>query len=402
MRVLLVHNRYQQKGGEDSVVEAEMEILRSHDVQVELVQADNDHIHGTLNKIRASAEVVYSRRGAAQVEAAIARIRPDVMHVHNWFPTLSPAVFRACNNAGVPVVHTLHNYRLLCVKASLYRDGRPCEECIGKKLRFPGVRHACYRGNRAGSAAVTASMLFHWKIGTWQRGVDRFIALSRFAKDKMIQGGLPAQKIAIKPNALAVDPGMREGEGGYFAYVGRLTDEKGIPTLLECWRGDPNLPQLYIVGDGPLKNIVAETAASTRNVAWLGPCSSAEVTDIMGRATALICPSRWYEGMPRVVIESMAVGTPIIASRLGTYIEMIDDGRSGLLFEPGNPGALLACVRRAASGCASDAMRRAARLQFETHYSPEACYRNLLRIYEEASTIRRAEEQTCHEEASAA
>lgn len=402
MRVLLVHNRYQQKGGEDSVVQAEMDILRGHGAHVELLQGDNDHIHGTLNKIRASAEVVYSRRWATEVDRAIARAKPDLVHVHNWFPTLSPAVFEVCNRLGVPVVHTLHNYRLLCVKASLYRDGRPCEECVGTTFRFPGVRHRCYRDSYGGSAAVTASMLFHWRVGTWQRGVDRFIALSHFAKSKMIRGGLPAEKIAIKPNALAADPGIGGGEGGYFAYIGRLTDEKGIPTLLECWRGAPELPQLYIVGDGPLGSLVAEAAAANRNIAWLGPRGSTEVVDIMGRATAVICPSRWYEGMPRVAIESMAVGTPIIASRLGTYVEMIDDGRSGLLFEAGNPRALLACVQRAASGRGCRLMRTAARLQFEKQYSAEACYRNLLKIYEEASTVRRAEELTCHRQASAA
>lgn len=273
---------------------------------------------------------------------------------------------------------------------------------MGKVFRLPGVRHGCYRGSRAGSAAVTAAMFFHWQVGTWQRKVDRFIALSQFAKDKMIQGGLPAEKIAIKPNALAIDPGMREGDGGYFAYVGRLTDEKGLPILLECWRGDATLPQLYIVGDGPLGRLVASAAAATRNIKWLGARNSSEVVEVMGRATAVICPSMWYEGMPRVAIESMAVGTPIIASRLGTYGEMIDDGCSGLLFEPGNPGDLLVCVKRAASGYASGLMRRAARLQFEARYSAAACYQHLLRIYEEASTVRRAEELNCREEASAA
>lgn len=387
MKVLLVHNRYQQRGGEDSVVESEREILSAHGLEVELLQADNDNIHGTLSKIRASAEVGYSRRGVASIEAAIAMFKPDVVHVHNWFPTLSPAIFWACNRNRVPVVHTLHNYRLLCVKASLYRDGKPCEKCVGKTLRLPGIAYGCYRGSRAGSAAATAAMLFHWQIGTWQRAVDRFVALSWFAKMKLIQGGLPAVKIAIKPNALAIDPGMRGGGGGYFAYIGRLTDEKGIATLLECWQRDPTLPKLLVAGTGPLEREVVAAAATRKNIQWVGSRPSDEVLEIMGKAAAVICPSVWYEGMPRVAIEAMAVGTPVIASRLGTYVEMIQDGRSGMLFEAGSPTALLACVRQAALGCTST-MRKAARIKFESEYSPEASFRHLLEIYQDASLTR--------------
>jgi len=389
MKVLLVHNRYQQQGGEDSVVEAEAQILSDHGAQVELLKADNDDIRGVLGKIKASLDVVYSPRGVARIRNSIAKYSPDVVHVHNWFPTLSPAIFWTCGRNRVPVVHTLHNYRLLCVKASLYRNGKPCEECLGKSLRLPGIIHGCYRGSRSGSAAATAAMLFHWRTGTWERSVDRFIALSHFAKNKLVQGGVPASKIAIKPNALATDPGVRNGDGGYFAYVGRLTDEKGIPTLLECWRLDSTLPKLRIVGTGPLEGEIRAAAKTRGNIDWLGPRSSAEVLEIMGRATAVVCPSAWYEGMPRVVIESMAVGTPVIASRLGTYIEMIQDGRSGMLFDAGNPTSLLSCVKRAGSGCSLSPMRDAARIQFETHYSATASFQALLKIYREASLVRK-------------
>lgn len=389
MRVLIVHNRYQQRGGEDSVVESEREILSSHGMEAELLQVDNDHISGMLSKLRASVEVGYSRHGVARVEAAIATFRPDVVHVHNWFPSLSPSIFRTCNRRNVPVVHTLHNYRLLCVKASLYRNGKPCEKCIGKTLRLPGIVHGCYRGSRAGSAAATAAMLFHWQIGTWERSVDRFIALSHFAKMKLVEGGLPESKITVKPNALSFDPGIRDGGEGYFAYVGRLTEEKGIPTLLECWRRDPTLPKLYIVGAGPLEGEVRAAAAARDNIESLGLRGSSEIMGIMGKARAVICPSLWYEGMPRVAIEAMAVGAPLIASRLGTYVEMIEDGRSGLLFEAGNPAALLASVRQAVRGGPPVAMRKAARMQFEARYSAEASFLHLQEIYREASLARR-------------
>lgn len=402
MKVLLVHNRYQQRGGEDSVVEAEAEILSTRGVQVELLLADNDHIHGPLGKLRASGNVAYSRRGVEQIKNMIVKFSPDVVHVHNWFPTLSPAIFAVCNRNQVPVVHTLHNYRLLCVKGSLYRDRKPCEECIGRALRVPGIVHGCYRGSRSGSAAATAAMLLHWHLGTWNHSVDRFIALSQFAKSKLVQGGLPASKISIKPNALAADPGIRRGDGRYFAYVGRLTDEKGIPTLLECWRLDEALPKLRIVGTGPLESEVKAAAAAKNNIEWLGPRSSTEVMDIMGSAAALICPSAWYEGMPRVAIESMAVGTPVIASRLGTYIEMIQDGRSGMLFDAGSPRSLLACVTQAVIESSLERMRPLARSQFESRYSAEACFHSLLAIYREASDMRSSATADVHQTGVAA
>lgn len=386
MKVLIVHNRYQEKGGEDSVVESERELLSSYGVVVRLLEANNDHIVGVRKKLITSATVFYNTRGVDQLNAAIAAFKPDLVHVHNWFPTLSPAIFGACKKNGVPVVHTLHNYRLLCVKASLYRDGSPCEDCLGTTLRLPGIVHGCYRGSRPGSAAATAAMLTHWHRGTWHDAVDRFIALSEFARAKLIEGGLPAGKIDVKPNSLASDPGVRSGKGGYFAYVGRLTEEKGILTLLDCWRLGPDLPKLFIVGTGPLQDKVQEAASSLLNVEWLG-LRRTGVLDVIGNAMALICPSLWYEGMPRVVIESMAVGTPVIASRLGTYLEMIDHGGCGMLFDPGRADALLECVREFIHSGASTEMRAETRRQFESRYSGEQNIKRLIEIYERALSV---------------
>lgn len=388
MRVLIVHNRYQQRGGEDAVVEAEAEILSARGVEVEVLLTDNEHIRGLTGKLRAAGAAAYSRRGVAYIESAIGRFSPDVVHVHNWFPTLSPAVFGACTRSQVPVVHTLHNYRLLCAKASLSREGEPCEECMGTVLRLPGIMHGCYRNSRIGSAAVTVAMLLHWQLGTWENSVTRYIALSGFAKEKLVQGGLPAAKIAVKPNALASDPGVGGGDGGYLAYVGRLTDEKGIPTLLDCWRRDASLPNLYIVGGGPLEGDVRAASVERKNIVWLGRRRSAEVQKIMRNATALICPSTWYEGMPRVAIEAMAVGTPVIASRLGTYIEMIQHEKSGLLFEAGDAASMLNCIKRAEAENMLKPMRQSARHQFESKYSAETSFRSLLGIYQEALSER--------------
>lgn len=383
MKVLIVHNRYQQRGGEDAVVASERALLEKCGVKTALFEENNDHIRGIGSSLKAAASSFYSIRTSNKITDAITAFKPDVVHVHNWFPTLSPAIFGICKRLEAPVVHTLHNYRLLCVKASLYRDGRPCEDCIGKSLRLPGIVHGCYRESRCGSAAATASMLLHWRLGTWSYAVDRFIALSQFAHDKLVQGGLPAEKIVVKPNALDYDPGAREGAGGYVAFVGRFTDEKGIPTLLDCWRNSKDLPLLRIVGSGPLEKEVREAASQLNNVEWLGPLSSDRTVEVIGDATALICPSHWYEGMPRVAVEAFAVGTPIIASRLGTFAEMIDEGHTGSLFEATNGSALAASIRNYI-GSPLQRMRPQARRQFELKYSGEANVAKLLEIYKEA------------------
>jgi glycosyltransferase involved in cell wall biosynthesis len=208
MRVLIVHNRYQQQGGEDAVVSSEGNLLADHGIEVETLEENNDAITGFMGKIEASISVFTgSRSSNDRVKAMLGRFRPDVVHVHNWFPTVSPSIFWNCKRAGIPVVNTLHNYRLLCVNATLFRDGRVCEDCIGSTLRSPGVIHKCYRDSRAGSAVATAGMLVHWTAGTWHRSVDRFIALSGFAREKLIAGGLPEAKIVVKPNFVDPDPG---------------------------------------------------------------------------------------------------------------------------------------------------------------------------------------------------
>lgn len=383
MKVLIVHNRYQQRGGEDAVVASESALLERHGVKTFLLEGNNDQISGAIGSLKAVASSFYSIRNANRINDAIRELKPDIVHVHNWFPTLSPSVFGICRRLAVPVVHTLHNYRLLCVKASLYRDGHPCEDCMGKTLRLPGIMHGCYRGSHCGSAAATAAMLLHWRLGTWSYSIDRFIALSQFARDKLVQGGLPAEKIVVKPNALDRDPGARPGAGGYFAFVGRLTDEKGIPTLLECWRNAKDLPKLRIVGSGELEKQVREAAAFSSNIEWVGQLAGDDVLEFIGNAMALVCPSHWYEGMPRVAVEAMAVGTPLIASRLGTYIEMIDEGRTGMLFEAANPQALAASVRDFL-GYPQQAMRIYARKQFERKYSGDANVAKLVEIYEDA------------------
>ena len=385
MRVLLVHNRYQQRGGEDAVVDAEAALLRGHGIEVERLDADNDAIHGPLAKIRTS---LHQFAGAPDLHRRIGEtltgLNPDVVHVHNWFPTISASIFRQVKSVGIPVVHTVHNYRLLCVGATLFRDGHACEDCIGATFRTPGIRHKCYRGSALGSAAATAGMLAHWAAGTWHQSVDRFIALTDFSRHKLIEGGLPPGKIAVKPNFVHPGPEPGPGDGGYLLYAGRLTEEKGLRVLLECWRNGPDLPPLWIAGDGPLAAEIQCAAETLPNVRCLGMKSSDEVLSLMKRAKAVLCPSLWYEGMPRVVIESLAVGTPVIASAIGGYAEMIVDGQSGALFASGDAGALLTRIRALEEQHAWSRARTAARLRFLAEYTGEKNLSRLLNVYRTA------------------
>ena len=384
MKILIVHNRYQQRGGEDAVVASERDLLAGHGIDVETLEENNDDITGLKGKVEASLSVFTgSKHSNDRVKAKLESFQPNVVHVHNWFPTVSPSIFWNCHRAGIPVVNTIHNYRLLCVNATFFRDGRVCEDCMGTTLRSPGVIHGCYRNSRAGSAVATAGMLAHWGAGTWHRAVDRFIALSTFAKQKLIEGGLPESKILVKQNFVDPDPGARSGGTGNYLFVGRLTEEKGIRTLIQCWKNGTDLPLLTFVGRGPLEDEVRDAAAIMKNVEWLGSRNSDEVSELMGSAKALLCPSLWYEAMPRVVIESMAVGTPVIASRLGSYPEMIVDGESGVLFESGNANDLLIRLRDLEAGGALIGMRSGARLRYESEYTGSKNFALLLEIYEQ-------------------
>ena len=382
MKVLMVHNRYQQRGGEDAVVEAEVRLLAANGIEVQRLDADNDAIQGLVSKIQVSAgQIGMPSTGRSRFRAALEVYQPDLVHVHNWFPTLSPSIFTICSRAGVPVVHTLHNYRLLCVNATLFRNGHSCEDCIGTTFRMPGIIHSCYRDSYAGSGVATAGMLMHWSLGTWHRSVDRFIALSEFARRKLIEGGLPEEIIVVKPNFVDPDPRMGRGRGNHVLYAGRLAEEKGLRVLLDCWRGAPDLPALKIAGCGPLEKEVREAVSTLPNAEFLGPRSGADILDLMGDAAALLCPSQWYEGMPRVVIESFAVGTPVIASDIGCYPEMIAHGETGALFPTGDATVLRGLLRELIHRQTLRNMRNKARHCFESNYTGERNLSLILDVY---------------------
>jgi glycosyltransferase involved in cell wall biosynthesis len=389
MRIVVCHNFYQYAGGEDRVFEEETRLLAAHGHHVATFTKHNDAVEG-MRPWALAARTIWNRQAARELEQLVRDERADVVHFHNTLPLISPAAYYAARRAGAAVVQTLHNFRLTCPKSTYFRDGRPCESCLGKLVPWPAVRHACYRDNRAATAAITAMLVVHRALGTYRRAVDAYIALSQFSRDKLIASGLPAEKIHLRPNFILENPGSGPGDGGYFLYVGRLSPEKGIETLLPAWRLDRSLPPLKIVGDGPMAPEVQAAADGDSRIEWLGQQPATEVNRILRSATALVMPSVCYETFGRAIAEAFAVGTPVVASRLGSMNELVDEGRTGWKFTAGDPLDLAAKVRRVATVEPGElsAIRRQARTVFAARFAPELNLARLLEIYAHAQRVR--------------
>ncbi len=391
MRILLLHNYYQNAGGEDSVFAMESSLLQKCGHQVVEVTANNRDI-GEDGRLKLAFNAVWSSRWRDRITELLNEQTFDVAHVHNFFPLISPSIYSAFNSANTPVVQTLHNYRTICPSAMLLRNGSPCHDCIGKTIAWPGVVHGCYRGSRTGSAAVATMLAVHSHIGTWEKRVDRFVALTEFARTRFIDGGLPATKISVKPNFVDPDPGfgeLRHRQGALF--VGRLSHEKGLRTLIEAWDSLRHL-SLTIVGDGPEREHLEGMVRSKKlegSVSFLGSASRPRMLEALQTAQYSILPSECYEGFPLVLAEAFACGTPVIASRLGAMAEIVDHGRTGLLFEAGNPADLVSRVRYASENTVL--MRQLGaqgRAEYEKKYTANANYESLIHIYELAQRER--------------
>ena len=380
LTVLLVHNFYQKPGGEDGVFEREGALLRDKGHRVLEYTLRNDDVDG-MGRLALLRRTVWSDESYRAVRAVVEDEGVDVVHVHNTLPLLSPSVFHGAHDGGAATVHTLHNYRLVCPGNLLFRDGAPCTDCVGTSLSLPGVRHGCYRGSRAATAAVAGTVAYHRRIGTWDRAVDRFVALSHFARDLFIEGGLPADRVAVKHNMPGAASGPAPG-GDFVLFAGRLARSKGIDVLLRAWAQDPTLPPLRICGDGPLADAVAAATRADGRIDWLGWQTAGDVDRLMGEAAALVVPSKWYEGWPLVIVEAMGRGTPVVATDHGVFPEMIEDGVTGRLFALADSDALAAAVHRVCDE--QGAMREATWALFEREYSRDVNYDQLVGIYRDA------------------
>ena len=376
-RVLIVHNGYQYRGGEDAVVDSEISLLRAHGHEVAVYRRDNSEIIG-MSKPTLALNTLWSRRTVHEVERVIADFHPDVIHAHNTFPLISPALYWAAERAGVPVIQTLHNFRLMCLHPMFLRDGKVCEDCSGR-LPWRGVARKCYRASATQSAVLAGMLVLHRGLRTYRNKVTRYIALNEFCRNKFIEGGLPVERIVVKPNFVdvpAFDEELRQG--GLF--VGRLSAEKGIDVLL---RAMDQLPacQLKVVGIGP-----EEAPLSSRtNIQRFGFLPRDQIFRHMQGAAYLVMPSISYENLPLTLVEAFACGLPVIASRMGAMAELVEDGRTGLLFEPGSADDLAQKILWAeANPEAMQRMGAAARFEYESRYTPARNYRMLLDIYGEA------------------
>ena len=388
MQILKVHCYYQIRGGEEETSEAETGLLQQMGHGVDVYKDNNNRIP-ILSARQMTFTTVWSSQAYTTVKHHFQKQTYNVMHVDNFFPLISPSIYYAAKEAGVPVVQTLHNYRLLCPNGLFFREGQVCEDCLGKCIPLSGVQHGCYRQSKAASGLIATMLTVHRLLKTWVNMVDCYIALTEFARQKFIQGGRPATNIVVKPHFISPDPGVGSGSGGYALYVGRLSIEKGLDTLLAAWEILGAKIPLKIIGDGQLSALVAEIVNKLPHVEWLGRKPVEEVYELMGEAMMLIVPSKWYETFGRVAVEAFAKGTPVIASNIGAIAELVESGRTGLHFHPNDPEDLAAKVQWAVANPAKLAqMRREARAEFEAKYTAQQNYHRLIEIYELASTAR--------------
>lgn len=382
MRVLIAHNYYQQPGGEDYVFHSEAAMLESRGHDVYRYSMHNDDV-GKVNRAKLARTTIWNQETYEDLRRVFREHKTDVAHFHNTILLLSPAAYYAAKAENVAVVQTLHNYRLHCLPGTFFRNDQICEDCFGKSP-MAGVRHSCYRESRMQSIVLASMLMYHRSLGTYQTKIDRYIALTEYARKKFHEGGIPIEKIAVKPNFLEQDPGMGAPGGDYMIFIGRLTKEKGILTLLNAWRRLQDIP-LKIVGDGPLMPQAKRYIElhNMKHVELLGHQPRVKTMSLLQNALSLIFPSEWNEPFPLTIVEGLACGKAIVAAKLGAPSTVVENGKTGLYFEPRNANEL------AAAACSlwmdkpkAIQMGAAARKVFEEQYTAEHNYEVLMGIYE--------------------
>ncbi len=386
MRILIGHNHYKIPGGEDAVVAAEYCLLKDFGVDVLLYKRSNAQLDSKsiMTKFRNIRQLGWSPETYRDIRTMIKRFKPDVAHFHNIFYVMTPAAYSACHDEGVPVVQSQHNFRLVCSNGLLYRQNKICEDCLNKSL-WQGVYHGCYGNSRVLTALIARMLIDHWEKRTWQDTVDMYITASQFGRQKLIAAGIDGQKITVKPNFVYPDPGraVASQRKRYALYVGRLSTEKGVNVLLGAWRSLSDFP-LRVIGNGPLAGSLADYVRrhSMTNVELRGYVDQAEYERNMREAGFLIVPSVCYENFPRIVAEAFAYGVPVLASRLGSLEEIIEDKGNGMLFEAGNPSDLAQKARWLIGHRDElEQMAKRARDTFEQKYSARRNYEELMAVY---------------------
>ena len=388
MKIVLVHNFYRQAGGEDVVFQSEKQLLeRAGHTVIPYVRSNMELSDATLvDRIGIAHQMIWSQKTRQSFAVILDGECPDLVHVHNTFMVISPSIYGACSERHIPVVKTLHNFRLLCPASSFFRNGAVCEECVDHSLAR-SVMHGCYRNSRKATAAVALTLATHRALRTWKSSVTRYIALTHFAKEKFVNAGFPAERFVIKPNFADPDPGEKIGDGEYALFVGRIDQTKGTRILLQAWERLPVMYPLQVVGDGPDLQWMEARVRELQlfEVTFRGRISHAAAVETVKGARFTIAPSTWYEGFPMCIVESFACGTPVLCSRLGGMSEIVEDHVTGLHFNPSDPQDLAKKVEWAWNHPLELAcMGRMARLKYETDYNADKNYSLLMNIYEEA------------------
>lgn len=376
MKVIILHNKYQITGGEDTVVINEKNLLEQFGQTVQVVYFDNSDIKSGWKKLTTATSSIYSLSAKQSLRKAIQDFAPDVIHIHNFFPKISPSVFFLANELNIPIVQTIHNYRFICPGALLMRDDEVCEECISKSFAYPSIQNKCYRGSALQSSIVATVNFVHNQLDTWKNKVDGLVFLTDFARSKFIDSNLSLDNstLFVKSNFVE-DKGYSSNRKTHFLFVGRLSKEKGIEVLLDTFKNTDH--QIKIIGTGPLEELVKDAAENYPNIDFLGKQSLDSVIEHMKQCKALVFPSIWYEGMPMTILEAFSTGCPVIASNLGSMQSLITDQYNGLHFEPGNPNDLLEKL-----DLVTEDMFANARQTYLDDFTPEQNYTQLMDIYQ--------------------
>lgn len=397
MHVLVVHNRYNsaQPSGENNVVDQEVALLRGAGHRVGVFERRSDDIAGRSlpGKVAVPLLVPWNPAVRRELAARLRAERPDVVHVHNVFPLLSPSVLAACADAGVPAVATLHNYTQVCPPGTLQREGRSCTECVGAAAPLPAVRHGCYRNSRLATVPLAVGLSVNRR--RWWSGVERFFCISAAQRDVLVAAGMPAERLAVKHNFVPDPDARRSGTGEHVLYLGRLAEAKGVRLLMAAWDevsagGGVGVP-LVIAGTGPLEREVTAWAAGRDDVRYVGLYGPEQCRRAVARSVAVVAPSTWLEAFGLVVVEAMAAGVPTVAAGHGAFVELVEDGVTGLLHRPGETASLAACLRRiTAEPDRNRRMGLAARRRYEQGFSPAVGLERLVEGYRAAIAGRSA------------
>jgi len=382
MKILTIHNKHLISGGEEQSHASEVNLLLNKGHIVHEFIVDNKNIE-KMGKLRTGFRAIWSMESHDHVELLVKNNNYDLVLIQNFFPLLSPSIFYPIKKYNIPNIFFVRNYRLSCLNGLFLRQNRVCEDCLGKAIPWPGVLHKCYQSSALGSLSVATMLITHRLLNTWNRKVDGFVTLTNFTKNKLIEAGFSETQIFVRPNFLERDPdvGIEKRDG--FLFVGRLSEEKGIDTLLNCWR-TLWAQKLTIMGNGPLFDQVKDVEKSSTNITVLGPCSQDQVFAYLKSSVALIMPSTFYETFGRTIIEAFATGTPVIAANHGAMAEIIQDGKTGLLFTAGDWSDLAIKVRWASEHHPEMAeMGNNSRAEFEAKYTADKAYDSLMDIYEQ-------------------